>query len=67
MEATHYRDTRIQASRFQFTLDSLLNVSNGKLPSLLSSEYETMVASERTPGLNRSFQWTDYSAFYSPQ
>ena len=67
LEALHYRDTRLAASKFQFTLDSLLSVSKGLTPTMLHSEYEALAANERTPALNKSFDWADYTDFHSPR
>ena len=67
LEALHFRETRIHAARFQFTFDNLLSVTNGNLPSLVSTEYEAVVANQKQPGLNQSFKWTDYNTFYTPR
>ena len=42
-----------------FTLDSLLSVSKGLMPTMLHSEYEA--------ALNKSFDWVDNTDFHSPR
>jgi protein tyrosine phosphatase len=65
-EAFHHRSTRLEASKFEFTYENMLSISNDHCRSLIAAEYDSIISNKNDKSLEKSMKWTEFSLYVSP-